>query len=102
MGVIMINFRTPQSAGENFECTWEHQGAPATTLGVATTSLGAPTSLRAPTTSQGAPTTSLRAPTISLGAPQITVKEYGKNDIVFGNVAGAPGNYSYYLSFNDF
>jgi len=35
MGVIVISLGTPQSAGENFGCTWEH-------LGVPTTSLGAP------------------------------------------------------------
>jgi len=64
--------------------------------------LGAPgTSLRAPTTSLGAPTTSLGAPATSLGAPRITVEQFGKNNIFPGNTAGAPGNQSYYLSFND-
>ena len=81
MGVIVISLRTPRCAGENFGCTWEHLGAPATSL--------------------GAPTTSLGARTKSLGAPRITVEQFGKN-IFFGNAAGAPGNHSYYLSFNDF
>ena len=36
-----------------------------------------------------------------LGACWITVEQSGKN-IFFGNAAGAPGNHSYYLSFNDF
>jgi hypothetical protein len=80
MGVIVISLGTPRSAGENFGRTWEHLGAPATSL--------------------GAPTTSLGAPATSLGAPRITVDQSGKN-IFFGNAAGAPGNHSYYLSFND-
>jgi len=37
-----------------------------------------------------------------LGAPRITVEQSGKNNIFFGNAAGAPGNHSYYQSFNDF
>jgi len=36
-----------------------------------------------------------------LGAPWITVEQSGTN-IIFGNAAGAPGNHSYYSSFNDF
>ena len=58
-----------------FRCTWERLGAPATSLG---------------------------APATSLGAPQITVEQSGRNNIFFGNTAGAPVNDSYYLSFNDF
>ena len=101
MGVIVISLGTPRSARENFRCIWEHMGAPATSLGAPATSLGAPaTSLGAPTTSLGAPKTSLRAPATSLGAPRITVEQSGKN-IFFGNAASAPGNHSYYLSFND-
>jgi len=73
MGVIVICMRTPRSARENFGCTWEHLGVPMTSLGVLTT---------------------------CLEAPQITIEQSGKNDI-FGNVAGGPGNHSYYLSFND-
>ena len=48
------------------------------------------------------PGTKLGALVISLGAPRITVEQSGKNNIFFGNAAGAPGNHSYYLSFNDF
>jgi len=67
------------------------------------TNLGAPvTNLGAPVTNLGAPVTNLGAPATSLGAPQITVKQAGKNNIFFGNAAGAPGYHSYYLSFNDF
>ena len=55
-----------------------------------------------PVTNLGAPATSLGSPATSLGAPRITVEQSGKNNIVSGNAAGAPGNYSYYLSFNDF
>jgi len=29
----VIILGTPQSAGENFGCTWEHWGVPATSLG---------------------------------------------------------------------
>jgi len=84
MGGIVISLRTPHSAGEDFECSWEHLWVPAT-------------SLWAPTTSLGAAMKSLEAPTTSLGAPRITVKQSGKHNIFFGNVAGAPGNHSYYL-----
>jgi len=111
----VIRLGTPQSAGENFACTLEHLGAPATTLGAPVTSLGAPTtslgaliispgasmtSLGAPTTSLGGPMTSLGELTTCLGAPRITVEQSGKNGI-FRNVAGAPENHSYYLPFND-
>jgi hypothetical protein len=60
------------------------------------------TSLGAPTTNLEVPTTGLGAPAISLGAPQITVHQSGKNHIFFGNAAGALGDYSYSISFNDF
>ena len=45
--------------------------------------------------------TNLGAPATCQGAPRITVEQSGKNNIFFGNAAGAPGNHSYYLSFND-
>jgi len=96
MGAIVKGLGTPRSAGENFGCTWVHLGAPATSLGAPATSLGAPA------TTLGAPATSLGAPATSLGAPPITVEQSGNNNIFFGNAAGAPGNHSYYLSFNDF
>ena len=75
MEVIVISSGTPRSARENFGCPWEHLGAWATRLG---------------------------APATSLGAPRSTVEQSGKNNIFFGNTAGAPGNHGYYLSFNDF
>ena len=101
MGVIVINLGTPRSAGENFGCTWEHLGTPATSLRAPATSLEAPaTCLGVPTTSLGAPTMSLGVSMTSLGAPQITVEQSRKN-IFFGNAAGALRNHSYYLSFND-
>ena len=96
MGVIVIRLGTPRSTGENIRCTWEHLGAPATCQEAPVTSLGAPM------TSLGAPTTSLGAPTTSLGAPRITVEQSGQNNFFSGNAASAPGNHSYYLSFNDF
>ena len=49
-----------------------------------------------------APATNLGALATSLGAPRISVEQSRKNNIFFGNAAGAPGNHSYYLSFNDF
>jgi len=36
------------------------------------------------------------------GSTFITVEHSGKKNIILGNAAGAPGIYSYYLSFNDF
>jgi len=44
----------------------------------------------------GAPATNLGALATSLGAPRIKVEQSGKNNIFFGNAAGAPGNHSYY------
>jgi len=81
-GVIVISLRTSQSTGENFECTWEYLGVPATCLGAPPTSLGSPTAslgspttnLGSPTTNLGSPTTNLGSPTTTLGAPWITVK----------------------------
>jgi len=73
--VVEMSLGTSWRAGENFGSTAEHRRAPATSLGALTT---------------------------SLGAPRITVEQSVKNIIVFGNAAGAPGNHSYYLSFNDF
>jgi len=99
MGVTVIRLRTTQSAEENFGCAWEH-------LGAAGISLGAPkTSLEAPTTSLGAPMTSLgtsRSASDKPGSTSNHCKAVWKNDIFFRNVAGASGNYCYYLSFNNF
>jgi len=50
----------------------------------------------------GALATNLGVPGTTLGAPQITVELSGKNNIIFGNTAGAPGNHCYSLLFNDF
>jgi len=60
------------------------------------------TSLGAPTTILGVLKTSLGAPATSLGAPRITAELSGRKNTFFGNAAGAPGNHSYYLLFNDF
>jgi len=46
--------------------------------------------------------TSLGAPVTILGAPHITVEQSGKYNLLFWNAAGAPGNHSYYLLFNNF
>ena len=53
---------------------------------------GLVTNLGAPVTNLGAPVTNLGAPVTNLGAPRNTVEQSGKNNIVFGNAAGAPGN----------
>jgi len=50
----------------------------------------------------GVVVSSLGAPATCLRAPRITVEQSRKNNILFGNAAGGPVNYSYYLSFNDF
>jgi len=68
-----------------FRCTWERLGALATRLG-------------APTTSLGAPGSADEKP----GSTSNHCRQSGRNNIFFGNTAGAPGNHSYYLSFNDF
>jgi hypothetical protein len=46
--------------------------------------------------------TIMGAPEMSLGAPRITLEQSEKTNISFGNAAGATGNYSYYLLFNNF
>ena len=96
IGVIVISLETPWSTRENFGCTWE-------CLEALTTSLGAPaTSLGAPVRSLRVPAICLRVPARSLGVPRITVEQSGKNNICFGNAAGAPGNHSHCISFNNF
>jgi len=87
MGVIVISLGTPRSTRGNFGCTRKHLGEPAMSLGN-------------PATSLGAPTTSLRLPATSPGVSRIIAEQSGKY-IFFGNAASAPGNHSYYLSFND-
>jgi hypothetical protein len=67
--------------------------------------------LGAPTTTLGAPTTTLEAPGSAGDKPGSAGDMSGsasndstavwENNIIFGNAAGAPGNHSYYLSFND-
>ena len=89
IGVTVISLGTSRSTREDFRRTREHLGVPMTSLG-------------APATRLGVPRTSLGAPTTRLGAPRITVEQSGKNNIFFGNAAGASGYYSYYLFFNDF
>jgi hypothetical protein len=74
MGVYVTTLGTPRSARENSGCTTELLGLPATSLGVLA---------------------------ITLEAPRITVVQFGKNRF-FENAAGAPGNHSYYLLFNNF
>jgi len=81
IGVIVISLGTPGSAGENFGCTWEHMGVPATTL-------------EAPATSLGTPMTSLEAP----GSTSKHCKAGWENDVFFRNIAATPGYHSYYLS----
>ena len=44
----------------------------------------------------------LGAPVTTVGAPRITGKQSGKTTIFFCNAAGAPGNHSFYLWFNNF
>jgi hypothetical protein len=103
MGEIVIRFRTPQSARENYGCTWEHLERPATSLGALTTSMGAlKTNLGVPTSSLGTPTTSLGVPAPSLEGHLITAKKSWKHNIIFGHAAGMAGNYRYFLLFNDF
>jgi len=92
LGVIIISLRTPWSTGENLGCTWgrrwqvwEHRHKPGSTWEC-----------------QREAREHRQQAWEHLGAPQITVKQSGKNDIIFANGAGATGNHSYYLSFNDF
>jgi len=89
MQVIVIGLGPPRSIGENFGCTWPHLPQSWVRRGHSWEHLGMPT-------------TSLGAPATCLEAPRITVEQSGKNIIFFGNAAGAPGNHSYYLLFNDF
>ena len=80
-----------------------HLGALATSPQAPVTCPGVPsTGLGAPVTCPGAPAAGLGAPATSLGATRITVEQFGKNNIFFGNTAGVPENQSYCLSFNNF
>ena len=72
-----------------------HLRVPATSLGAPITYLGA---LR---NCLGEPATSLGVPATSLVALRITVEQSAKSIIFFGNAAGAPGNYSHYVLFNN-
>ena len=105
MGVIVGGLGTPRRTGETFGCTWEHLRAPATSLGAPMTSPGAPGSAGHEAGSAGDMSGSAgdiwRSTATSLGAPRNAVEQYGKN-IFVGNTAHAPGNHSYYLSFNDY
>ena len=86
-GSLQSNWARWRQAWEHRKQAWEHLGAPATNLGALATNLGALA-------------TNLGVPATCLGAPRITVEQFGKN-IFFENAAGAPGNHSYYLLFND-
>jgi len=79
----MIGLGTLWSTGEDFGCTWEHLGVPERSLEV-------------PTTCQGA----LGSTSNMSGSTSNCSRAVWENHILFGNVAGAPGNHSYYLSFN--
>jgi len=79
----------PGSTWERRRQAWEHLGALATHLGALATHLGAHAKR-------------LGTPRTSLGACQITIVQSGKNIFFVGNAAGAPGNHSHYISFNDF
>jgi hypothetical protein len=68
---LQSNCERRQQAWERRRQAWEHLGAPATNLG---------------------------APATSLGVPRNTVEQSEKN-ILFGNAAGVPGNYSYCIQF---
>jgi hypothetical protein len=70
----VTSFGTPQTARETLECSRVHLGARETSLGV---------------------------PATMLGIHRITVGQSTKT-IFLANTAGAPGNRSYYSSFNDF
>jgi len=87
----MWSINLDASISEEDQTPGGHSGRPSEELGGRATRLGAPT------TGLGAP----RSAGTTLGAPQITVKQAGKNNIFFGNAAGAPGNHSYYISFNN-
>ena len=76
MGVTVIGLGTPRSAGGNFGSTWEHRRQAWKRRGQSWQHLGAPA-------------TRLGAPATGLGAPRITVEQSGKNNIFFGNAAGA-------------
>jgi len=96
MEVIVIGFDTLQSASENFCCTWKHRQHAWKHQQKSLQHLGVPA------TSLEVPGISLEVSATSLVAPGITVEQSGKNDIFFATTSGVPGNYCYYLSFNDY
>jgi hypothetical protein len=86
----------PGSADDKPGITWEHVGAMVTSIRVLATTL------KVLAKSLGTPTTTLGRLMICLRVPRITVQQSADTNILFGNISGAPGNHSYYLSFNDF
>jgi len=86
-GLMQWPAGAPGNTWEHWRPFWEHRPHAWKHLGALAKSL------RASTTSLGVPTT-------SLGAHWITIEQSVKN-IFLGNTAVAPGNHSYYLSFND-
>jgi len=83
-GVIVISLGTPQSAGEEFGCTWEHLGAPGTAGDKSGSADDKPWS-----------------PGDNSGSTSNHSRAVWQNNIFIGDVAGASGNHSYYLLFND-
>ena len=82
MRVIVTSLGTPRSAGENFGTTWVRWQQAWERTRQVSEHFGVPATI--------------------LGAPRIAVERSGKNNISFPKAAGAHGNHSYYLSFNNF
>jgi hypothetical protein len=81
-----------------FRCTSEHLGVPVTSLGPPTISLGAPGSVSAKLESaDNKPGSADHRPGSMLNHSRAVWE-----NIFFGNAAGAPGNDSHYLLFNNF
>jgi len=83
-----------------FMSTWKHLGGPATRLGVPMTWLGVPGSAG---NNSASANDNLGSASNSCGSTSNHSRAVRENNIFFGNqVAGVPGNHSYYSLFNDF
>jgi hypothetical protein len=95
-----------QSLGEHSCWPLGELGAPAPSLGAPTTSLGTlTTGLGAPRSAGDNPESTDNKPESASnisGSTSSHRRAVWENNIFLQNTAGAPGNLSYYLSYNDF
>jgi len=104
MGVSVIGLGTPLSTRENVGCTWEHLRVPAIRLGAPITTLEAPGSAGIKFMSASDKSGCAGDMSGCSGDKTGITSNHSlaaREKQLFWNAAGAPGNHSYYVSFND-